>query len=404
MKKVSALFLALVLLLAGCGQSSTAANGETVMGVPAIVNGEHPDMPAADLAKLTNLCTPENMIQYDGLIVLDKQIFALEPGAIYQFADGEKRLIGSAPDGMLYCKYDGLIPYNEGFYVLGLLKQEDGTTQKAVVCIDPTSGSNTVLFALEKAEEILALDDSYIYIRINSKTDSTSAEVTVFDWSGAAVDTFLLPDTWETNGSLVLGKNREGCMSAVTKDGTVLLSSDTLQDAALSDDGVYYLAEKNGQDAELYFVDITGAARRIGTISGCGQAHFCRQDHELFVVPQDAAGVETGYRAADLVETTVTVEASKTVDDATGSKMVYTRDRSTKDVYLLTINPYMGNCTAIAREQGEQVATVFETDTGRFYFTAVYDGWCYYYEKVEPDDNVRDYFSWPEITGCMSFR
>lgn len=111
-----------------------------------IANNENADMSSADLIKLMNLYTPENTIQYYGFTVLDEQVFTLEASAVYQFINGEKVLLCGASDGMIYARYGGLVPYNGNFYILGFLEQADGTTQKAVVCVDPESGTDTVLF------------------------------------------------------------------------------------------------------------------------------------------------------------------------------------------------------------------------------------------------------------------
>lgn len=349
-----------------------------------------------DLAALTALYAPEDMISGGTFKSIGEKVYGLETTGLYQFSDGQKSTLCSAPANTYYSMYGGLIYCDNSFYILGQMTQAQ---DKAVIRIDAETGTETVLIELANAEKILKVDGQYIYVQTSHADKEQFGSIVAYDYQGNAVTTFTAPWEWETNGTMAMAADWKGNVSVVTSEGKYVLDNVPTQDATLTEYGAYYLVTEN-EETKLFFVDKKGHSQKVGAIPACFDACFEQRTGTLYVVVRDESGNETLYQTSDMQCVYSGPPLKNYVPDSEMYSMVSAEyDAATGEVYLVTGYAPHGNCGPIYRlKQGGHLERIRDATEDELYFGMIYDNVLYYYYK---DYSAGlDYFSTPLVTAC----
>ena len=257
-----------------CAAYMSSNGWELLSGTPiiifdeALMNSVTPEM----LTALTRLYDPQNTPDDNSMLkVVDGTVYAVEQSGLYRFADGEKQLLCKAPEDIKFSLVGGFLYHNGSFYMLGIKNLADETQEYQVFRADVSAGTAELLFTLPDRATLIKVDEQYIYAEYAINDDNAFDEVTVYDHQGTEIETLAVPQTWATDGKLVLGLDHERNCSVITADGQYLMENLPVEDAKLVDGSVYYLT---GDDTSMTLYRLTANGKdTVGTVP-CTGADF----------------------------------------------------------------------------------------------------------------------------------
>lgn len=360
----------------------------------ALVNNFDPE----ELAALAVLYTPDGPVYsyYDHFVAADETVYSLETTGLYRFSDGEKSILSSAPTDTHYSPSSGLIYNKKNIYFISLLPTE----KDAIMCVDTETGAETVLFELPNAEELLKVDERYVYVQISYADEKQLGEIRVYDHQGNMAKTLKVPCKWDTCGTMVLVEDWKGNISAATKDGEYLLNNVPVENAVLTEKGVYYLTTEN-EETTLFFADRSGQIQMIGWAPAGSGAYFERLAGTMCV---NIKYGEEGEEAFFLLPDMQCVYSGQLLQDALPDSGMYSfasvdLDVVTGKTYIVPTYAPHGNCGSIYRLSSDgELEKVRDATEDEMYYEMVYDNVLYYYYKDYSETFF--YFSSPNVTAC----
>lgn len=351
-----------------------------------------------ELAALAVLYTPDGPVYsyYDHFVAADETVYSLETTGLYRFSDGEKSILSSAPTDTHYSPSSGLIYNKKNIYFISLLPTE----KDAIMCVDTETGAETVLFELPNAEELLKVDERYVYVQISYADEKQLGEIRVYDHQGNMAKTLKVPCKWDTCGTMVLVEDWKGNISAATKDGEYLLNNVPVENAVLTEKGVYYLTTEN-EETTLFFADRSGQIQMIGCAPAGSGAYFERLAGTMCV---NIKYGEEGEEAFFLLPDMQCVYSGQLLQDALPDSGMYSfasvdLDVVTGKTYIVPTYAPHGNCGSIYRLSSDgELEKVRDATEDEMYYEMVYDNVLYYYYKDYSETFF--YFSSPNVTAC----
>ena len=353
-----------------CAAYMSSNGWELLSGTPiiifdeALMNSVTPEM----LTALTRLYDPQNTPDDNSMLkVVDGTVYAVEQSGLYRFADGEKQLLCKAPEDIKFSLVGGFFYHNGSFYILGIKNLADETQEYQVFRAD------------------YAIND-----------DNAFDEVTVYDHQGTEIETLAVPQTWATDGKLVLGLDHERNCSVITADGQYLMENLPVEDAKLVDGSVYYLT---GDDTSMTLYRLTANGKdTVGTVP-CTGADF-RQRGGKWLVGAYNDDQRTYY---DLDQLQKVYSDQEVMSQLTGASSIsyidFAQDAVTGEVYLLTAYAPHGNSGPIYRMEGDWFELLRNREEEIFYWM-VYDDTVYFGRKDY--SNGESYMQAPMIADCLS--
>lgn len=379
-----------------------SSNGwELLSGTPiiifdeALMNSVTPEM----LTALTRLYDPQNTPDDNSMLkVVDGTVYAVEQSGLYRFADGEKQLLCKAPEDIKFSLVGGFLYHNGSFYMLGIKNLADETQEYQVFRADVSAGTAELLFTLPDRATLIKVDEQYIYAEYAINDDNAFDEVTVYDHQGTEIETLAVPQTWATDGKLVLGLDHERNCSVITADGQYLMENIPVQDAKLVDGSVYYLTG-DGTSVTLYRLDSSGNVAAVGTLSSCAGANFRRRAGSWLVeVSEDA---QNTYYSLDRLERAYSDQniIAMLPEASSVAYVDFMRDAVTGEAYLMTAYAPHGNSGPLYRVRNGQFELLRNREEEIFYWM-VYDDTVYFGRKDY--SNGEPYMQAPVIADCLS--
>lgn len=346
-----------------------------------------------DLVALAVLYTPDEPVySYDNYFVaVEQTVYGLETTGLYRFSSGEKSTLSSAPADTYYSLSGGMIYNDQKIYFISLQSAQN----KAIMCVDAATGYEKVLFELPTAEKILKADEQYVYVQTSSADKEQFGVIEVYDHQGNVAGTLKAPHEWDTCGTMVLAKDWKGNISVVTNEGEYLLYNTPVEDAVLTETGVYYLTTEN-EEATICFVDAGGNVQTVGSAPANGGARLKQLAETWLLVTYNGDETEAYYDLADMQ----CVYSGKPLmsylpDSDMYSLLSVERDAVTGKVYLVPAYAPYGNCGSIYNSEFEMVR---DGADGEMYCSMIYNNAIYYY--YTDYDAGLDYFSSPRVTAC----
>lgn len=357
------------------------------------------DVAPEELAELTELYEPKNLPGEGGMLKLvDGTVYAVEQTGLYRFVDGQKLTVCTSPAGVYFSLTAGLLYSNASAYVLGTKALADGTQEYQVFRVDLTAGTSEMLFALPGKGTLLKVDDRYIYVQTSDGDEETFGVITVYDHQGKVVKTLVTPQTWDTDGTLVLGLDYEKNCSVVTTDGQYLLWNTTVQDARLIDGSVYYLIGDN-MSVTLYRLDTRGNTTTVGILSPCTRASF-QQEAGAWVVDAFNGEQET-YYGLQLQKVYCVQEVMTQLPDTNSIAYIdFAQDAVTGQLYLLTTYAPHGNSGPLYRLEDDGQFELLRAKEEEIFYWLFYNNMVYYGTKDYSE--AQSYVGAPMVANCMS--
>ena len=351
-----------------------------------------------ELAALTELYDPQNAPDDSGMFKLvDGTVYAVEQSGLYRFMYGQKQTVGTAPEGIIFSPGAVFLYNNDRFYVLGLTNLADGSQERQIYRVNVNAGTTELLFTLPGKGTLLKADSQRIYVQTSTGDGDTLGEITVYDHRGKVVKTLPTPQTWATDGTIVMGIN-QGRTCVVTAEGQYLLENIPVQDAKLVDGSVYYLTG-DGTSVTLYRLDSSGNVAAVGTLSPCAGANF-RQRADSWLVEVSEDDGNTYYDLDKLEKIYSAQEVISLLPEASSVSYIdFTQDAVTGEVYLLTAYAPHGNSGPIYRLEGDSAELLRNREEEIFYWM-VYDDTVYFVRKDY--SNGESYMQAPMIADCLS--
>ena len=374
---------------------------EFLPGTPIAIADDTPTgavITTEELAALTELYDPQNAPDDSGMFkVVDGTVYAVEQSGLYRFMYGQKQTVGTAPEGIIFSPGAGFLYNNDRFYVLGLKDLADGSQERQIYRVNVNAGTTELLFTLPGRGTLLKADSQYIYVQTSSGDGDTLGEITVYDHRGKVIKTLPTPQTWATDGTIVMGIN-QGRTCVVTAEGQYLLENIPVQDAKLVDGKVYYLTG-DGTSVTLYRLDSSGNVAAVGTLSPCAGANF-RQRSDTWLVEVSEDDGNTYYDLDKLEKIYSDQEVISLLPEASSVAYIdFTQDAVTGEVYLLTAYAPHGNSGPIYRLEGDSAELLRNREEEIFYWM-VYDDTVYFVRKDY--SNGEPYMQAPVIVDCLS--
>ena len=363
-----------------CAAYMSSNGWELLSGTPiiifdeALMNSVTPEM----LTALTRLYDPQNTPDDNSMLkVVDGTVYAVEQSGLYRFADGEKQLLCKAPEDIKFSLVGGFLYHNGSFYMLGIKNLADETQEYQVFRADVSAGTAELLFTLPDRATLIKVDEQYIYAEYAINDDNAFDEVTVYDHQGTEIETLAVPQTWATDGKLVLGLDHERNCSVITADGQYLMENLPVEDAKLVDGSVYYLT---GDDTSMTLYRLTANGKdTVGTVP-CTGADF-RQRGGKWLVGAYNDDQRTYY---DLDQLQKVYSDQEVMSQLTGASSIsyidFAQDAVTGEVYLLTAYAPHGNSGPIYRMEGDWLELLRNREEEIFYWM-VYDDTVYFGRK-----------------------
>lgn len=382
-----------------CAAYMSSNGWELLSGTPiiifdeALMNSVTPEM----LTALTRLYDPQNTPDDNSMLkVVDGTVYAVEQSGLYRFADGEKQLLCKAPEDIKFSLVGGFLYHNGSFYMLGIKNLADETQEYQVFRADVSAGAAELLFTLPDRATLIKVDEQYIYAEYAINDDNAFDEVTVYDHQGTEIETLAVPQTWATDGKLVLGLDHERNCSVITADGQYLMENLPVEDAKLVDGSVYYLT---GDDTSMTLYRLTANGKdTVGTVP-CTGADF-RQRGGKWLVGAYNDDQRTYY---DLDQLQKVYSDQEVMSQLTGASSIsyidFAQDAVTGEVYLLTAYAPHGNSGPIYRMEGDWLELLRNREEEIFYWM-VYDDTVYFGRKDY--SNGESYMQAPMIADCLS--
>lgn len=382
-----------------CAAYMSSNGWELLSGTPiiifdeALMNSVTPEM----LTALTRLYDPQNTPDDNSMLkVVDGTVYAVEQSGLYRFADGEKQLLCKAPEDIKFSLVGGFLYHNGSFYMLGIKNLADETQEYQVFRADVSAGTAELLFTLPDRATLIKVDEQYIYAEYAINDDNAFDEVTVYDHQGTEIETLAVPQTWATDGKLVLGLDHERNCSVITADGQYLMENLPVEDAKLVDGSVYYLT---GDDTSMTLYRLTANGKdTVGTVP-CTGADF-RQRGGKWLVGAYNDDQRTYY---DLDQLQKVYSDQEVMSQLTGASSIsyidFAQDAVTGEVYLLTAYAPHGNSGPIYRMEGDWLELLRNREEEIFYWM-VYDDTVYFGRKDY--SNGESYMQAPMIADCLS--
>lgn len=382
-----------------CAAYMSSNGWELLSGTPiiifdeALMNSVTPEM----LTALTRLYDPQNTPDDNSMLkVVDGTVYAVEQSGLYRFADGEKQLLCKAPEDIKFSLVGGFLYHNGSFYMLGIKNLADETQEYQVFRADVSAGTAELLFTLPDRATLIKVDEQYIYAEYAINDDNAFDEVTVYDHQGTEIETLAVPQTWATDGKLVLGLDHERNCSVITADGQYLMENLPVEDAKLVDGSVYYLT---GDDTSMTLYRLTANGKdTVGTVP-CTGADF-RQRGGKWLVGAYNDDQRTYY---DLNQLQKVYSDQEVMSQLTGASSIsyidFAQDAVTGEVYLLTAYAPHGNSGPIYRMEGDWLELLRNREEEIFYWM-VYDDTVYFGRKDY--SNGESYMQAPMIADCLS--
>ena len=382
-----------------CAAYMSSNGWELLSGTPiiifdeALMNSVTPEM----LTALTRLYDPQNTPDDNSMLkVVDGTVYAVEQSGLYRFADGEKQLLCKAPEDIKFSLVGGFFYHNGSFYILGIKNLADETQEYQVFRADVSAGTAELLFTLPDRATLIKVDEQYIYAEYAINDDNAFDEVTVYDHQGTEIETLAVPQTWATDGKLVLGLDHERNCSVITADGQYLMENLPVEDAKLVDGSVYYLT---GDDTSMTLYRLTANGKdTVGTVP-CTGADF-RQRGGKWLVGAYNDDQRTYY---DLDQLQKVYSDQEVMSQLTGASSIsyidFAQDAVTGEVYLLTAYAPHGNSGPIYRMEGDWFELLRNREEEIFYWM-VYDDTVYFGRKDY--SNGESYMQAPMIADCLS--
>lgn len=382
-----------------CAAYMSSNGWELLSGTPiiifdeALMNSVTPEM----LTALTRLYDPQNTPDDNSMLkVVDGTVYAVEQSGLYRFADGEKQLLCKAPEDIKFSLVGGFLYHNGSFYMLGIKNLADETQEYQVFRADVSAGTAELLFTLPDRATLIKVDEQYIYAEYAINDDNAFDEVTVYDHQGTEIETLAVPQTWATDGKLVLGLDHERNCSVITADGQYLMENLPVEDAKLVDGSVYYLT---GDDTSMTLYRLTANGKdTVGTVP-CTGADF-RQRGSKWLVGAYNDDQRTYY---DLDQLQKVYSDQEVMSQLTGASSIsyidFAQDAVTGEVYLLTAYAPHGNSGPIYRMEGDWLELLRNREEEIFYWM-VYDDTVYFGRKDY--SNGESYMQAPMIADCLS--
>lgn len=382
-----------------CAAYMSSNGWELLSGTPiiifdeALMNSVTPEM----LTALTRLYDPQNTPDDNSMLkVVDGTVYAVEQSGLYRFADGEKQLLCKAPEDIKFSLVGGFLYHNGSFYMLGIKNLADETQEYQVFRADVSAGTAELLFTLPDRATLIKVDEQYIYAEYAINDDNAFDEVTVYDHQGTEIETLAVPQTWATDGKLVLGLDHERNCSVITADGQYLMENLPVEDAKLVDGSVYYLT---GDDTSMTLYRLTANGKdTVGTVP-CTGADF-RQRGGKWLVGAYNDDQRTYY---DLDQLQKVYSDQEVMSQLTGASSIsyidFAQDAVTGEVYLLTAYAPHGNSGPIYRMEGDWFELLRNREEEIFYWM-VYDDTVYFGRKDY--SNGESYMQAPMIADCLS--
>ena len=382
-----------------CAAYMSSNGWELLSGTPiiifdeALMNSVTPEM----LTALTRLYDPQNTPDDNSMLkVVDGTVYAVEQSGLYRFADGEKQLLCKAPEDIKFSLVGGFLYHNGSFYMLGIKNLADETQEYQVFRADVSAGTAELLFTLPDRATLIKVDEQYIYAEYAINDDNAFDEVTVYDHQGTEIETLAVPQTWATDGKLVLGLDHERNCSVITADGQYLMENLPVEDAKLVDGSVYYLT---GDDTSMTLYRLTANGKdTVGTVP-CTGADF-RQRGGKWLVGAYNDDQRTYY---DLDQLQKVYSDQEVMSQLTGASSIsyidFAQDAVTGEVYLLTAYAPHGNSGPIYRMEGDWFELLRNREEEIFYWM-VYDDTVYFGRK--DFSNGESYMQAPMIADCLS--
>lgn len=382
-----------------CAAYMSSNGWELLSGTPiiifdeALMNSVTPEM----LTALTRLYDPQNTPDDNSMLkVVDGTVYAVEQSGLYRFADGEKQLLCKAPEDIKFSLVGGFLYHNGSFYMLGIKNLADETQEYQVFRADVSAGTAELLFTLPDRATLIKVDEQYIYAEYAINDDNAFDEVTVYDHQGTEIETLAVPQTWATDGKLVLGLDHERNCSVITADGQYLMENLPVEDAKLVDGSVYYLT---GDDTSMTLYRLTANGKdTVGTVP-CTGADF-RQRGGKWLVGAYNDDQRTYY---DLDQLQKVYSDQEVMSQLTGASLIsyidFAQDAVTGEVYLLTAYAPHGNSGPIYRMEGDWLELLRNREEEIFYWM-VYDDTVYFGRKDY--SNGESYMQAPMIADCLS--
>lgn len=382
-----------------CAAYMSSNGWELLSGTPiiifdeALMNSVTPEM----LTALTRLYDPQNTPDDNSMLkVVDGTVYAVEQSGLYRFADGEKQLLCKAPEDIKFSLVGGFLYHNGSFYMLGIKNLADETQEYQVFRADVSAGTAELLFTLPDRATLIKVDEQYIYAEYAINDDNAFDEVTVYDHQGTEIETLAVPQTWATDGKLVLGLDHERNCSVITADGQYLMENLPVEDAKLVDGSVYYLT---GDDTSMTLYRLTANGKdTVGTVP-CTGADF-QQRGGKWLVGAYNDDQRTYY---DLDQLQKVYSDQEVMSQLTGASSIsyidFAQDAVTGEVYLLTAYAPHGNSGPIYRMEGDWLELLRNREEEIFYWM-VYDDTVYFGRKDY--SNGESYMQAPMIADCLS--
>ena len=382
-----------------CAAYMSSNGWELLSGTPiiifdeALMNSVTPEM----LTALTRLYDPQNTPDDNSMLkVVDGTVYAVAQRGLYRYADGEKQLLCKAPEDIKFSLVGGFLYHNGSFYMLGIKNLADETQEYQVFRADVSAGTAELLFTLPDRATLIKVDEQYIYAEYAINDDNAFDEVTVYDHQGTEIETLAVPQTWATDGKLVLGLDHERNCSVITADGQYLMENLPVEDAKLVDGSVYYLT---GDDTSMTLYRLTANGKdTVGTVP-CTGADF-RQRGGKWLVGAYNDDQRTYY---DLDQLQKVYSDQEVMSQLTGASSIsyidFAQDAVTGEVYLLTAYAPHGNSGPIYRMEGDWLELLRNREEEIFYWM-VYDDTVYFGRKDY--SNGESYMQAPMIADCLS--
>ena len=305
------------------------------------------------LAALAQLYDPQNAPDETGMIKLvDGTVYAIEQAGLYAFADGEKQLLCKAPEGFQFAQGDRLY-YDGGFYMLGSrepAEEIDETKEYQVFRVDISAGTAEPLFTVPGGVELLKADEQRIYAQTGHGDKAAFGEITVYDRQGTVIETLATPESWATDGKLVVGMDRKGYCSVVTADGQYLMENLPVKDVKLIDGSAYYLTSSD-MSATLYRLTAIGKTITVGTVPST-EVSFRQRAGKWLVEVYDGDDQKTYYDLEKLEKVYSDAEIKAqipAIDNIGYFDIDFKRDAVTGELYLLPASLPYGHNNSVYR-------------------------------------------------------